>query len=55
MKREINDFWTYYEVLSFLNIMSNDLTYAELNLLIKVLQHKLSFKKYEKERRVNNV
>lgn len=55
MKREVNDFWTYDEVLAFFNLISTDLTYAELNLLVKIMQNKLIFKKYKKERRANNV
>lgn len=55
MNREVKDFWTYDEVLSFFNYMANDLTYAELNLLVRIMQCKLFFKKYEKERTDNNV
>lgn len=55
MNREIKDFWTYDEVLSFFNYMSSDLSYAELNLLVRIMQCKLFFKKHEKERTDNNV
>lgn len=55
MKREIKDFWTYDEVLSFFNYMSADLSYAELNLLVRIMQYKLFFKKHEKERIGNDV
>lgn len=50
MKREINNFWTYDEVLVFFNYIFSDLTYAELNLLVRLLQNKLIFKKYEKRK-----
>jgi hypothetical protein len=53
MKREIKDFWTYDEVLAFFNYMSNDLNYAELKLLIGVMNFHLFLKK--KERTGNNV
>lgn len=53
MKREINDFWTYDEVLGLFNYMSTDLTYAELKLLISVMKLRLSLKK--KERTDTNV
>ena len=42
MKREINDFWTYDEFLSFFNYISSDLTYAELNLLVRIMQNKIA-------------
>lgn len=48
MKREINDFWTYDEVLGLFNYMSTDLTYAELNLLISVMKLHLLLKKKER-------
>lgn len=53
MKREIKYFWTYDEVLGFFNYMSNDLSYAELKLLIGIMQLRLSLKK--KERTGKNV
>lgn len=53
MKREINDFWTYDEVLGLFNYMSTDLTYAELKLLISVMNLHLLLKK--KERADSNV
>lgn len=53
MKREVKDFWTYDEVLGLFNYMSNDLSYAELKLLISVMKLRLSLKK--KERIGNNV
>ena len=53
MKREINDFWTYDEVLGLFNCMSYDLTYAELKLLISIMQLHLLLKK--KERTDKNV
>lgn len=53
MKREIKDFWTYDEVLAFFNYMSNDLTYAELKLLVSVMKFHLLLKK--KERTENDV
>lgn len=55
MNREIKDFWTYDEVLAFFNYMASDLSYAELNLLVRIMQCKLFFKKHEKERTGNNV
>lgn len=55
MNREIKDFWTYDEVLAFFNYMVSDLTYAELNLLVRIMQCKLFFKKREKERTDKNV
>lgn len=48
MKREINDFWTYDEVLGLFNYMSTDLTYAELKLLISVMNLHLLLKKKER-------
>lgn len=53
MKREIKEFWTYDEVLGLFNYMSNDLSYAELKLLISIMKIRLSLKK--KERTDNNV
>ena len=53
MKREIKEFWTYDEVLGLFNYMSRDLTYAELKLLISVMNLQLLLKK--KERTGNNV
>lgn len=53
MKREIKEFWTYDEVLGLFNYMSRDLTYAELKLLISVMNLRLLLKK--KERTDNNV
>lgn len=53
MKREIKEFWTYDEVLGLFNYMSNDLSYAELKLLISIMKIRLSLKK--KERTYNNV
>lgn len=53
MKREINDFWTYDEVLGVFNYMSTDLTYAELKLLISVMNLHLLLK--QKERNDVNV
>lgn len=53
MKREIKEFWTYNEVLGLFNYMSRDLTYAELKLLISVMNLHLLLKK--KERTDNNV
>lgn len=53
MKREIKEFWTYDEVLGLFNYMSNDLSYAELKLLIAIMKIRLSLKK--KERNDNNV
>lgn len=46
MKR--NDFWTYDELLGLFNYMSNDLTYAELKLLISVMKLRLLIKKKER-------
>ena len=48
MKREINDFWTYDEVLGLFNYMSTDLTYAELKLLISVMNLHLLLKNKER-------
>lgn len=48
MKREINDFWTYDEVLGLFNYMSTDLTYSELKLLISVMNLHLLLKKKER-------
>ena len=48
MKREINEFWTYDEVLGLFNYMSTDLTYAELKLLISVMNLHLLLKKKER-------
>lgn len=50
MKREIEikDFWTYDEVLGLFNYMSNDLSYAELKLLISVMNLRLLLKKKER-------
>lgn len=48
MKREINAFWTYDEVLGLFNYMSTDLTYAELKLLISVMNLHLLLKKKER-------
>lgn len=48
MKREINDFWTYDEVLGLFNYISTDLTYAELKLLISVMNLHLLLKKKER-------
>lgn len=53
MKREIKEFWTYDEVLGLFNYMSNDLSYAELKLLISIMKIRLSLKK--KERNDKNV
>ena len=53
MKREIKDFWTYDEVLGLFNYMSRDLSYAELKLLISIMNLHLFLKK--KERTDNNV
>lgn len=55
MKRKIKDFWTYDEVLPLFNDMSYDLSYAELKLLISIMNLHLLFKKKEKERADNNV
>lgn len=48
MKREIDDFWTYDEVLGLFNYMSYDLTYAELKLLISIMNLNLLLKKKER-------
>lgn len=48
MKREIKCFWTYDEVLGLFNYMSNDLSYAELKLLISMMKLRLSLKKKER-------
>ena len=53
MERQINDFWTYDEVLGFFNYMSYDLSYSELKLLISIMNLHLLLKK--KERTDNNV
>lgn len=53
MKRETKSFWTYDEVLGLFNYMSNDLSYAELKLLISMMKLRLSLKK--KERTDTNV
>ena len=53
MNREIKDFWTYDEVLGLFNYMFYDLTYAELKLLISIMNFHLLLKK--KERTDNNV
>lgn len=53
MKREIKCFWTYDEVLGLFNYMSNDLSYAELKLLISIMKVRLLLKK--KERTDTNV
>lgn len=53
MNREINDFWTYDEVLGLFNEMCYDLTYSELKLLISIMNLHLLLKK--KERTDNNV
>ena len=53
MKREIKEFWTYDEVLGLFNYMSNDLSYAELKLLISIMKIRLLLKK--KERTDTNV
>lgn len=53
MQRQMKDFWTYDEVLGFFNYMSTDLTYAELKLLISVMNLRLLLKK--KERTDTNV
>lgn len=55
MKREVKDLWTYDEVLAFFNYMASDLSYAELNLLVRIMQCKLFFKKHEIERNDKNV
>jgi len=48
MKREIKDFWTYDEVLGLFNYMSRDLSYAELKLLISIMNLRLLLKKKER-------
>lgn len=48
MKREINDFWTYDEVLRLFNYMSRDLSYADLKLLISVINLHLLLKTKER-------
>lgn len=48
MKREINDLWTYDEVFGLFNYMSRDLSYAELKLLISVMNLRLLLKKKER-------
>lgn len=48
MKREIYDFWTYDEVLGLFNDISYDLSYAELKLLISVMNLHLLLKKKER-------
>lgn len=48
MKREINDLWTYDEVLGLFNDISYDLSYAELKLLISVMNLHLLLKKKER-------
>lgn len=53
MKTQIKCFWTYDEVLGLFNYMSNDLSYAELKLLISMMKVRLSLKK--KERTDTNV
>lgn len=53
MKIEKKDFWTYDEVLGLFNYMSCDLSYAELKLLISVMNLRLLLKK--KERTDNHV
>lgn len=53
MKRKREDFWTYDEVLGFFNYISYDLSYAELKLLISVMNLHLLMKK--KERTDRNV
>lgn len=53
MKRQIKDFWTYDEVLGLFNYMSTDLTYAELKVLISLMNLRLLLKK--KERTDTNV
>lgn len=53
MKREIKDFWTYDEILGLFNYMSRDLSYAELKILISIMNLRLLLKK--KERTDNNV
>lgn len=48
MKKEMKYFWTYDEVLGVFNYMSNDLSYAELKLLISLMKLRLSLKKKER-------
>lgn len=48
MKREINDFWTYDEVLGLFNDIARDLTYSELKLIISVMNLHLLLKKKER-------
>lgn len=48
MKREIKDFWTYDEVLGLFYYMSCDLSYAELKLLISIMNLRLLLKKKER-------
>lgn len=48
MKRKVTYFWTYDEVLGLFNSMSNDLSYAELKLLISLMNIRLSLKKKER-------
>lgn len=48
MKKEIYDFWTYDEVLGLFNYMSSDLSYAELKLLISLMNLHLLLKKKER-------
>lgn len=48
MKREIKEFWTYDEVLGLFNYMSCDLSYAELKVLISVMNLHLLLKKKER-------
>ena len=48
MKRTIKDFWTYDEVLEIFNLMSYDLSYSELKLLISVMNLHLLLKKKER-------
>lgn len=50
---EVKEFWTYDEVLGLFNYMSNDLSYAELKLLISIMKIRLYLKK--KERTDNDV
>ena len=48
LKVEKKVFWTYDEVLGLFNYMSTDLTYAELKLLISVMNLHLLLKKKER-------
>lgn len=48
MKIERKDFWTYDEVLGLFNYMSYDLSYAELKLLISIMNLHLLLKKKER-------